>query len=65
MSSLYGLAMPLVKHGVALDMVQLERAGDPGYLDNVRVLLLTYEGQKPLSSAVHDALAAWVRRAMC
>lgn len=62
MSSLYGLAMPLVKHGVALDMVQLERAGDPGYLDNVRVLLLTYEGQKPLSSAVHDALAAWVHK---
>ncbi len=62
MSSLYGLAMPLVKHGVALDMVQLERAGDPGYLDDVRVLLLTYEGQKPPSAAVHEALAAWVRR---
>jgi hypothetical protein len=62
MSSLYGLAMPLVKHGVALDMVQLERAGDPGYLDDVRVLLLTYEGQKPPAPAVHEALAAWVRR---
>ena len=61
MSSLYGLAMPLVKHGVALDMVQLERVGDPGYLDNVQLLLLTYEGQKPLSPDVHEALAAWVR----
>ena len=62
MSSLYGLAMPLVKHGVALDMVQLERAGDPAYLDTVRVMLLTYEGQKPPSPAIHEALAAWVAR---
>ncbi|MBN1876912.1 MAG: hypothetical protein JXA33_22005 [Anaerolineae bacterium] len=62
MASLYGLAMPLVKHGSALTMVQLECALDPGYLDNVHVLLLTYEGQKPPSSSIHVALAEWVRR---
>ena len=62
MSSFYGLAMPLVKHATALTMVQLERVPDPGYLDNVRVLLLTYEGQKPPSPAIHTALADWVRR---
>ncbi len=61
MSSLYGLAMPLIKHGVALSMVQLERVTDSGYLDGERVLLLTYEGQKPLSAAIHTALAAWVQ----
>jgi hypothetical protein len=61
MSSLYGLAMPLVKHGVALEMVQLERAAEPGYLDDVQVLLLTYEGQKPPSVLVHQALADWVK----
>ena len=61
MSSLYGLALPLVKHGVALDMVHLERMAEPEYLDGVDVLLLTYEGQKPPSSAAHEALAAWVR----
>lgn len=62
MSSLYGLAMPLVKHATALTMVQLERVLDPGYLDNVCVLLLTYEGQKPPAGAYHVALAEWVRR---
>ena len=62
MSSLYGLAMPLVKNGTAVTMVQLERALDPGYLDNVRVLLVTYEGQKPPSAEIHTALAAWVKR---
>lgn len=61
MSSLYGLALPLVKHGTALTMAQLERALAPGYLDNVRVLLLTYEGQKPPASVIHVALAEWVR----
>ncbi len=61
MSSVYGLAMPLVKHGVALTMVQLERVVDPGYLDNVSVLLLTYEGQKPPSPEIHIALAEWLR----
>ncbi len=61
MSSLYGLALPLVKHGTALTMAQLERVATPGYLDAVRVLLLTYEGQKPPSPAIHTALADWVR----
>lgn len=61
MSSVYGLALPLVKHGVALSMVQLERVTEPGYLDGMEVLLLTYEGQKPPSPEVHEALARWVQ----
>jgi len=62
MSSLYGLAMPLLKRGVALSMVQLERAADAGYLQDVDVLLVTYEGQKPPSAQVHRALADWVQQ---
>ncbi len=62
MASVYGLALPLVKHGTALTMVQLERAATPGYLDAVRVLLLTYEGQKPPSPDTHVTLTEWVRR---
>jgi hypothetical protein len=60
MSSLYGLAMPLVKNGTALQMVQVERLGDAGYLKDVDVLLITYEGQKPPSAAVHNELASWI-----
>jgi hypothetical protein len=62
LSSLFGLALPLVKNGTALEMAQLERAAEPGYLDSSRLLLLTYEGQKPLSPEVHEAIAEWVRR---
>ena len=62
LSSLYGLAMPLVKNVVALSMTQLERVSDPGYLDGLRILFLTYEGQKPPSAQAHQALVAWVQR---
>jgi hypothetical protein len=61
MSSLYGLALPLIVHGTALTMVQLERVPESNDLQNARVLLLTYEGQKPPSVKVHEALAGWVR----
>ncbi len=67
MSSLYGLAMPLVKRGTALTLAQLDRVTDTGYLDSdaggrIRALLLTYEGMKPLKAEWHVALADWVRR---
>jgi hypothetical protein len=62
LSSFYGLALPLVKNGAALQLAQLERLAEPGALDGLRVLLLTYEGQKPRSPEAHEALAAWVRR---
>jgi len=61
MSCFYGVALPLVKAGIPLQPVQLEYAVQEGYLDRFRVLLLTYDGQKPPSSDVHDALARWVR----
>ena len=62
LSSFYGLAMPLLKHGTALTMVQLERVVDAGYLDNIRILLLTYEGMKPTSLQMHQAIVEWVRK---
>lgn len=59
MSSLFGMAELLVKHWLALDMVQLERVSEAGYLDDVNVLLLTCGGQTPSSLKIHEALAVW------
>jgi hypothetical protein len=42
--------------------IQLENVSLPGYLDGTRVLLMTYEGMKPLTPDVHDALANWTRQ---
>ncbi len=57
----YGLAMPLVKHGIPLEIVQLENCVRADCLKPYSVLLLSYEGQKPLRADYHDALAQWVR----
>jgi hypothetical protein len=61
LGSFYGLAMPLVKAGLPIEPVQIETAGQKGFLDRYKVLLLTYEGQKPPAPEFHQALAAWVR----
>ena len=62
LGNFYGLAMPLLKRGLPVTPVQLENVGVPHYLDGFRVLLLTYDGQKPLSADVHPPLAAWVKQ---
>ena len=61
LGSFYGLAMPLVKRGVPAEPVQIESAAAPGFLNRYKLLLLTYEGQKPPKPEFHDALAKWVR----
>jgi hypothetical protein len=61
LSYFYGLAMPLVKRGMPITPVQLENVGLKGFLDPFKVLLLTYQGMKPLTPAVHTALANWVK----
>jgi hypothetical protein len=62
MAQFYGLALPLLKRGMPITPVQLENVTLPNFLNEQRVLLLTYQGQKPLTAEVHAALAAWVRR---
>lgn len=61
LGSFYGLALPLLKAGVPIEVVQLENVGYPDALTRYKILLLTYEHQKPLKPAYHDALADWVR----
>jgi hypothetical protein len=61
LGSFYGLAMPLVKRGVPVEPVQIESTEKPDFLSRYKLLLLTYEGQKPPTAAFHEALAKWVR----
>lgn len=62
LSHVYGLALPFLKRGMPVTPVQLENVTVPRYLDAFRLLLLSYHGQKPLSSDVHAPLADWVKR---
>jgi hypothetical protein len=61
MGHVYGLALPFVKRGMPIQPVQLENDTLPHYLDSFKVLLMTYEGMKPLSPEVHKPIADWVR----
>ncbi|MCZ7543391.1 MAG: hypothetical protein M5R40_07555 [Anaerolineae bacterium] len=61
LSFVYGLTLPLLKHGLPFQMVHLERLTDPGYLNNgLETLILTYEGMKPPAVDAHHAIAGWV-----
>lgn len=62
LGNFYGLAMPLLKRGLPVTPVQLENVTVTNYLKGFRVLLLSYDGQKPLSPGVHAPLADWVRK---
>ena len=62
MAHFYGLALPLLKRGIPLTPVQLENVILPGFLDTEKILLLSYQGQKPMSAAVHPPLAEWVKK---
>ena len=66
LGNFYGLAMPLLMRGMPIEPVQIEStyrdASSAGFLDHYKLLLLTYQGQKPPSPKFHQAIAAWVRR---
>jgi hypothetical protein len=61
LSHVYGLALPFLKRGMPITPVQLENLTVEGYLDGFNLLLLSYQGQKPLSPEVHTKLAEWVK----
>jgi hypothetical protein len=61
LGSFFGLALPLLKRGVPVEPVQLENATLPNALKPYRVLLMTYEGMKPMTEEDSAAIARWVR----
>ncbi|WP_246072920.1 hypothetical protein [Paenibacillus dokdonensis] len=61
-SPFYGMAMPLLKNGIPLRPLQYDNILNfPGYLDDYRVLLLSYEFMKPEHPGIHQVIGQWVR----
>jgi hypothetical protein len=58
----YALTLPLVQHGVPVDVLSLDRAHEVGYLNRNRTLLLSYDYLKPAGPEANRALADWTRR---
>lgn len=61
-SSFYGLALPLVKAGIAARPVQLDNVRRyPSYLEPYKTLVLSYEFMKPASPDIHEGISGWVK----
>jgi hypothetical protein len=63
LTGFYGLTLPLLKQGLPLRPIQLDNlVRAPGYLNDLRVVVLSYEFMKPMTPGLHLALAQWVQR---
>jgi hypothetical protein len=62
-SGFYGLTLPLLKHGIPVQPVQLDNTTRfANYLDEYKVLILSYEFMKPQTPALNQALAEWTAK---
>ncbi|MCI0512971.1 hypothetical protein L0128_07170 [candidate division KSB1 bacterium] len=61
LSFFYGLAIPLLKHGLLIQPLPLEHITYPGFLDDIKILILSYAALKPSRPDMHAILAEWVK----
>jgi hypothetical protein len=61
LASFYGLALPLLKHGIPVQPLVLENLSRPNYLTGYKILFLSYRGFKPGQAQWHERLATWVK----
>jgi len=62
LGSFFGLALPLLQRGAPIEPVQLENLKKTSDLDRYKVLVMTYEGMKPMTDDADPVLADWVKR---
>ena len=62
LANFFGLAMPLVKHGIPVGITHLENAHYRETWLDLRVLLMTYSNMKPLDPKAHQHIADWVEQ---
>jgi hypothetical protein len=61
LGSFFGLALPLVERGMPVEPVQLETAAATGSLNRYKIVIMTYEGMKPMDAQANQAIADWVK----
>ena len=57
----YGVTLPLVSDGIPVRVQSMENVTSADDLKDVSLLLLSWDCQKPLSEAVVDAIADWIK----
>ncbi len=61
LSFFYGIAMPLLKHGIFPHPLPMENLIRSRFLDDIHILFLSYSAMKPLRPEYHAILAEWVK----
>ncbi|MDQ0637688.1 hypothetical protein QF042_001253 [Pedobacter sp. W3I1] len=61
LSNTYGLAVPLLKHGIPVETVHIENLANKNTLKDIKVLIMSYSNMKPLSAEYHELLTKWVK----
>lgn len=57
-----GISISLIEKGIPLGVKALEYIDDPTDLEDVKILILAYDMQKPQSESVNTAIAQWVKQ---
>jgi hypothetical protein len=61
LSSFYGQALPLLKHGIPVSLVHIENVGYPDTWKGLKVLVMSYSSMKPMKPEYHLPIAQWVK----
>jgi len=60
--SIHQVAFSLLKSGIPVEMLHLDRCRSADYLLPYKILFLSYEAQKPLQAEYHRVLSQWIKR---
>lgn len=60
LQSVYFPALSMLRHGMPVEMVNLDRCTNFDYLRTYRILFLSYEAQRPSSPELHSILEKWI-----
>ncbi|HPP58658.1 MAG TPA: hypothetical protein PLT82_05950 [Candidatus Hydrogenedens sp.] len=60
LNNFFGITTPLIKNGIPVKIVQMEHLITYNPLEDIKLLILTYEGQKPLNKEYHSKIKDWI-----
>ena len=62
LSNFFGLAMPFLKRGIPIKILNIENVAFPATWNNTQILLMSYANMKPLKERYHRYMAEWVEQ---
>ena len=60
--SVMGMTLPLLSDGIPLTVTSMEHIKSPEDLEGIQLLLLSFDGQKPMEESILEAIAAWIEQ---